>query len=94
MVGGLEKAVAVVGAGDEAGARFVDDSGGQVGGGVSVGIPVGDPSLKQVIYLDLEADSAEGAIAVAEAMCRKLLANPVTEDFIVSLADALEGAER
>ncbi|HSH75392.1 MAG TPA: phosphoribosylformylglycinamidine synthase subunit PurS [Longimicrobiales bacterium] len=55
---------------------------------------VEDVRVGKVIYLDLEADSAEGAIAVAEAMCRKLLANPVTEDFIVSLADALEGAER
>jgi phosphoribosylformylglycinamidine synthase len=53
---------------------------------------VEDVRVGKVIYMDLEAESAESAIAAAEAMCRKLLANPVTEDFAVALADALEGA--
>lgn len=49
----------------------------------------------KVIYVDLAADSAEAATAAATAMCRKILANPVTEDFEVSLSVAaglLEGA--
>jgi phosphoribosylformylglycinamidine synthase subunit PurS len=40
----------------------------------------------KVMHLDIEASSADAAIAEAEAMCRKLLANPVTEDFQVELA--------
>jgi len=55
---------------------------------------VDDVRVGKVIYLDLEAESADAAVAAAEAMCRKLLANPVTEDFEVSLADELEGAGR
>jgi phosphoribosylformylglycinamidine synthase PurS subunit len=46
----------------------------------------------KVLYLDLEAESGEAAIEAANAMCRKLLANPVTEDFEVTLAEELEGA--
>ena len=55
---------------------------------------VGDVRVGKVIYMELEGDSPEGAVQAAEAMCRKLLANPVTEDFAVSLADELEGASR
>jgi phosphoribosylformylglycinamidine (FGAM) synthase PurS component len=44
--------------------------------------------------MDLDADSPDGAVHAAEAMCRKLLANPVTEDFAVSLAGELEAAGR
>jgi phosphoribosylformylglycinamidine synthase subunit PurS len=59
----------------------------------SLGWPgVGDVRVGKVVYLDLDAESAESAVAAAEAMCRKLLANPVTEDFTVVLADELEGA--
>ena len=47
----------------------------------------------KVIYVDLEAHSAEAASAAATAMCRKILANPVTEDFEVSLSRELEGAQ-
>jgi phosphoribosylformylglycinamidine synthase len=51
----------------------------------------------KVIYVDLEADSPDAATAAATAMCRKILANPVTEDFQVALvgeapARTLEGA--
>jgi phosphoribosylformylglycinamidine synthase len=53
---------------------------------------VGDVRVGKVIYMELDADSPEYAVEAAEAMCRKLLANPVTENFTVSLAEALEGA--
>lgn len=46
----------------------------------------------KVLYIDLEADSADAATEAATAMCRKLLANPVTEDFEVAVAGELEGA--
>lgn len=37
------------------------------------------------IYMEIEAPNGERAREDAETMCRKLLANPVTEDFRVSL---------
>lgn len=40
----------------------------------------------KVVYLDLEAESEEAATEAATAMCRKILSNPVTEDFQVALA--------
>lgn len=46
----------------------------------------------KVLYLDLEAESEEAAHETAEAMCRKLLANPVTEDFEVAVKGEMEGA--
>jgi len=53
---------------------------------------VEDVRVGKVIYLELEAESGGVAQQAAEAMCRKLLANPVTEDFSVSLAEELQGA--
>ena len=52
---------------------------------------LGYESVKNVrvgkaIYVDLEAPTSEEAIAEAEAMCRGLLANPVTEEFEVGVA--------
>ena len=46
----------------------------------------------KAMYLDIDATSAESAAEAAEAMCRKLLANPVTEDFEVTVVGELEGA--
>lgn len=37
----------------------------------------------KAIHLEVEAESAEEAESQAEAMCRKLLANPVTEHYRV-----------
>ena len=53
---------------------------------------VEDVRVGRAIYLDLEAESREGALETAAAMCRKLLANPVTEEFEVSVVGELEGA--
>ena len=53
---------------------------------------VGDVRVGKAIYLDVEAESAEAAKAGAEEMCRKLLANPVTEDFSIAHAEPLAGA--
>ena len=46
---------------------------------------VGDVRVGRLIRLQLRAGSAQQARERAEAMCRKLLANPVTEDFTVEL---------
>ena len=51
---------------------------------------VEDVRVGKVIYLELEANSREIAIDRAHAMCRKLLSNPVTEDFEVSVSGKLE----
>jgi len=53
---------------------------------------VEDVRVGKAIYLDLTADTAEAAVDTAEAMCRKLLANPVTEDFEVAVVGAPEDA--
>ena len=45
---------------------------------------VSDVRVGKAIYLDVDADSAEAATEQANEMCRKLLANPVTEDFRVT----------
>ena len=41
------------------------------------------------IRLVVEADDAEAARAQVEEMCRRLLANPVIEDFSVELAEVV-----
>ena len=53
---------------------------------------VEDVRVGKAMYLDLVADNAEAAVESAEAMCRKLLANPVTETFEVSLLEELAEA--
>jgi phosphoribosylformylglycinamidine synthase PurS subunit len=53
---------------------------------------VHDVRVGKAIYIDIEAESEAAALDAADAMCRKLLANPVTEDFEVSMVGALEGA--
>ena len=44
---------------------------------------VDDVRVGKAIHVEMEADSADAARDEAEAMCRKLLANPVTENFEV-----------
>jgi phosphoribosylformylglycinamidine synthase PurS subunit len=53
---------------------------------------VHDVRVGKAIYIDMEADSEAGALEAVEAMCRKLLSNPVTEDYAVSMVGELEGA--
>ena len=48
----------------------------------------------KAIFVHLEASSESAARARAEEMCRKLLANPVTEDFEVMLLGEGVGAGR
>jgi phosphoribosylformylglycinamidine synthase subunit PurS len=43
--------------------------------------------IGRLIKLRLEADSLDLARSRAEAMCKQLLANPVTEDFEIHLED-------
>ena len=55
---------------------------------------VEDVRVGKAIYLDIESRSADEAVEAARAMCRKLLANPVTEDFEVAQVGELDGAGR
>ena len=49
---------------------------------------VDDVHVGKAIHIELDADDAAAARTEAEAMCRKLLANPVTENFEVYQVEA------
>ena len=50
---------------------------------------VGEVRVGKAIFVQLEAESEGAARSRAEEMCRKLLANPVTEDFqVIPLGEA------
>ena len=51
---------------------------------------VHDVRVGKLLYLDVEASSNEEARKGADAMCRRLLANPVTEDFEIEVQEATE----
>ena len=51
---------------------------------------VEDVRVGRLVRLRLSADSPDAARERADVMCRKLLANPVTEDYQI---EVLEGAE-
>lgn len=44
----------------------------------------------KMIRMEVEAESTDEALEAGEAMCRKLLANPVTEDFSVEVLGRAE----
>ncbi|HSR41322.1 MAG TPA: phosphoribosylformylglycinamidine synthase subunit PurS [Longimicrobiales bacterium] len=46
-----------------------------------------DVRVGKAVYLELDAESEDEARAAADEMCRKLLANPVTETYEVELSD-------
>lgn len=46
---------------------------------------VGDVRVGKAIELGIEAASPEAAEAAARKMCERLLANPVTEDFMIEV---------
>ena len=54
---------------------------------------VEDVRVGKAIYLEVAAATPEDAKERAGEMCRKLLANPVTEDFRITAAEA-DGAAR
>lgn len=48
---------------------------------------VSDVHVGRHIVISLAADSAESARGAAASMCEKLLANPVTEDFVIAAVE-------
>ena len=54
----------------------------------SLGFPqVGDVRVGRHLVVEADAESPDAARASARAMCEKLLANPVTEDFEIASVD-------
>ncbi len=47
---------------------------------------IGEVRVGRLIRLNVSADSAAAAREEADRMCRKLLANPVTEDYDIEVA--------
>ena len=66
---------------------ILDPQGKAVGGALaSLGFAgVGEVHVGRLIVFTLQADGEADARERAEAMCRQLLANPVTEDFAVTV---------
>ena len=48
---------------------------------------VGDVRVGRYLVVDAHAESADAARTSARAMCEKLLANPVTEDFEIAAVE-------
>jgi phosphoribosylformylglycinamidine synthase PurS subunit len=46
---------------------------------------VGDVRVGKAIELEVDAASSDAAETVVRAMCERLLANPVTEDFTIEM---------
>lgn len=76
-------------------AGILDPQGKAVGGAlVSLGFAaVSGVHVGRLIRFSLQADSMESARVQLEAMCRRLLANPVIEDFDIRVEE-VPGAER
>lgn len=70
-------------------AGILDPQGKAVGGALaSLGFSgVGEVHVGRLIRMSLEAESAAAAEEAAVAMCRQLLANPVTEDYDVRIVE-------
>ena len=54
---------------------------------------VTDLRVGKVVEIDVPATTAEAARSRVDEMCRKLLANPILEDYTIEIADHLAGAE-
>ncbi len=73
---------------------ILDPQGNAVGGALrSLGFDdVGEVHVGRLVRLDVEAASEEEARERGREMCRELLANPVTEDFDISVREAAGSA--
>jgi phosphoribosylformylglycinamidine synthase len=67
---------------------ILDPQGAAVRGGLDhLGFAVREARVGRLIELELEATSAEAALAAVERMCESLLANPLIESYEIQLAD-------
>jgi phosphoribosylformylglycinamidine synthase len=69
---------------------ILDPQGKAVGGALaSLGFAgVGEVHVGRIVVFTLSADGESQARELAESMCRQLLANPVTEDFRITVSPA------
>lgn len=69
---------------------ILDPQGKAVGGALaSLGFNgVGEVHVGRIVVFSLAAEGESQARESAEAMCRQLLANPVTEDFRITVSPA------
>jgi phosphoribosylformylglycinamidine synthase len=69
---------------------ILDPQGKAVGGALaSLGFNgVGEVHVGRIVVFSLAAEGEPQAREAAEAMCRQLLANPVTEDFRITVSPA------
>lgn len=69
---------------------ILDPQGKAVGGALaSLGFSgVGEVHVGRIVVFSLAAEGEPQARETAEAMCRQLLANPVTEDFRITVSAA------
>jgi phosphoribosylformylglycinamidine synthase len=69
---------------------ILDPQGKAVGGALaSLGFSgVGEVHVGRIVVFSLTAEGEPQARESAEAMCRQLLANPVTEDFRITVSPA------
>jgi phosphoribosylformylglycinamidine synthase len=69
---------------------ILDPQGKAVGGALaSLGFGgVGEVHVGRIVVFTLAAEAEPQARETAEAMCRQLLANPVTEDFRITVSAA------
>jgi len=67
---------------------ILDPQGKAVGGGLrQLGFDVRDVRVGRELVLDIPVQDRDEALALADEMCRKLLANPVTEDYRLELGE-------
>ncbi len=67
---------------------ILDPQGKAVAGALQqLGFPVNNARVGKEIILEIEAENDQQALELAEEMCRKLLANPVVEDFRCTLGE-------
>jgi phosphoribosylformylglycinamidine synthase PurS subunit len=73
---------------------ILDPQGKAVGGALaSLGFDgVGEVHVGRLVVFALAADGEDAARERADAMCRQLLANPVTEDYAVAVREAAGSA--
>ncbi len=66
-------------------AGILDPQGSAVAGALrTLGFPgVKDVHVGRFVIVEVEAEDAAAARGLTRAMCEKLLANPVTEDYII-----------
>ncbi|MBO3769243.1 MAG: phosphoribosylformylglycinamidine synthase subunit PurS [Thermoproteota archaeon] len=50
-----------------------------------LGFPVKDVKVGKLYIVDVEVDNSKEALKIAEDMCKKLLANPVKDDYSIEV---------